>query len=135
MQKTNKNKLLFMGTSEFAVPSFLKIIKSSKFDVVGVVTQPDKKIGRNHTINYSPIKKIAIKNDIKIYQPSALSDQEIQKKISNLKLDMILVAAYGKLIPKSILEMPKYGSINIHPSLLPIYRGPSPPSKCNFEWR
>lgn len=115
-----------MGTSEFAIPSFFKVIESDMFDVVGVITQPDKKFGRKHIINHSPVKKIAIKNNIRIFQPSSLSDQKIHKVIDELNLDVILVAAYGKIIPGSILNMPKYGSINIHPSLLPKYRGPSP---------
>lgn len=126
MKKNRRYRLLFMGTPEFAVLAFLKIIKSENFEIVGIVTQIDKKSGRGYREMYSPIKKIALKNKIKVYQPVTLRDNKFIDAIKKNNLDIILVVAYGKIIPPSILDLPKYGCINIHPSLLPKYRGPAP---------
>ncbi len=115
-----------MGTPEFAVPALLKIIQSENFEIVGVVTQIDKKSGRGYREMHSPIKEIALKYKIKFYQPANLKDNSFIDAIKKINLDIILVVAYGKIIPTSILELPKYGCINIHPSLLPKYRGPAP---------
>lgn len=122
----NKYKLIFIGTPEFAVPSFLSVLKSDKFNVEAVITQPDKKSGRHRKIIKSPIKKLSQENNIKLYQPNNLSNNELVSDIKKINPDILLVVAYGKIIPKKILNIPKYGCINIHPSLLPKYRGPSP---------
>lgn len=117
-------KTIFFGTPDFAVPILNSLIKET--NLIAIVTQPDKKIGRKQIFLPSPIKKIAIKNDIKFFQPQKLKEEKIIKKIKELDPDLIIVAAYGKIIPKEILDIPKFKCINIHASLLPKYRGASP---------
>jgi len=116
-------KLIFFGTSEFALPALKKLYEED-FKIVGVVTQPDRPAGRDLRPQGSPVKEEAAKLKLPILQPSSL-------KIENLKLeidspDIAIVASYGLIIPKEVLDWPKYGCLNIHPSLLPKYRGPSP---------
>lgn len=117
-------KIIFMGTPDFAVP-ILKSLVESGYTLATVFTQPDKKVGREQKIVYSPVKKLALKCSIPVYQPEKL-DHEVEQKISSIKPDLIVVAAYGKILPKSILDIPKYGCLNLHASLLPKYRGASP---------
>jgi methionyl-tRNA formyltransferase len=118
-------KVIFFGTPDFVVP-ILKILHES-FDVIGVVTTPDTIQGRKKIITPTPVKEYGLD---KIEKAQIIStdrlDEEITKKLSSLRPDLFVVAAYGIIIPKNILSIPKYGSINIHPSLLPKYRGPSP---------
>lgn len=119
-------KIIFMGTPDFAVPTFKRIIDCGHC-VSGVFTQPDKPVGRNQNkLVFSPVKSCALKNNIKVYQPVTLKNEEIIDNIKNLKPDIIVVVAYGKILPKEILDIPKYGCINIHGSLLPKYRGAAP---------
>ncbi len=120
MKKINT---IFAGTSSFAVPSLKSLIKNDNFCVSHIITQPDKKIGRKREIIFSPIKNIALNNNIKILQPVEIS--EIQDNIQQIAPDIIVVASYGQIIPKKILDIPKYGCFNIHGSLLPKYRGAS----------
>ncbi len=119
-----KTKTIFIGTSEFAAPILEALVHCSLFVVRCVVTAPDKPVGRKKEITPSPIKTAALRNNLSVLQPEKIS--EISEKISKLKPDLIITASYGQIIPKNILDVPKYGSINIHPSLLPKYRGPSP---------
>ena len=116
-------KIIFMGTPKFAVPSLNALFKNG-YNILAVITAKDKPVGREKKITFPPVKETAIKYKIPVMQPDKLS--LICSKISFLKPDLIIVCAYGKIVPKSILEIPKYGTINIHPSLLPKYRGPSP---------
>jgi len=116
-------KIIFIGTSQFAVPALKTLIKE-KYKIITVITSPDKPIGRKQEITSSPIKKTALEYNLKILQPEKISD--IASKISDLKPDLIITAAYGQIIPKDILNTPKFNSLNLHPSLLPKYRGPSP---------
>lgn len=119
-----KNNIIFFGTPNFSLP-FLEILyKNSNYNISGIVTEPDKKSGRNRKIIYSPVKKFSIKHNIKLYQPSKAI--ELKTIYENEKIDLNIVVAYGQIIPQIILEIPKYKSINVHPSLLPKYRGPSP---------
>lgn len=113
-----------MGTPDFAVPVLESLIASS-YSLIAVITQPDKEVGREQKLVYLPVKKLALEYNISVYQPEKL-DHETEQKISSLSPDLIAVAAYGQIIPKSILDIPKYGSINVHASLLPKYRGASP---------
>ena len=115
-------KILFMGTPDFSVPVLEALIKN--YTVIGVVTQPDKEVGRKKEIKYSPIKEVAIKENIKVLQPIKVRTE--YKEILDLKPDMIITCAYGQIIPKEILEYPKYGCINVHASLLPKNRGGAP---------
>ena len=113
-----------MGTSDFAKEILASIVRE-KYRVLAVITQPDKKAGRKQELRIGPVKEFAEKQKIPVLQPKKL-DEELIKKTKELNPDLIIVAAYGKIIPKEILEIPKYKSINIHPSLLPKFRGPSP---------
>lgn len=116
-------KIIFIGTSQFAVPA-LKSLIENKYNIIYVITSPDKPIGRKQEIIHLPIKKTALEHNLKILQPEKISD--IASKISDLKPDLIITAAYGQIIPEDILKTPQFGCLNLHPSLLPKYRGPSP---------
>lgn len=114
-----------MGTPDFAVPSLKKLI-ASNHTVQAVFTQPDKPKGRKMILTPPEVKVCALENNIKVYQPNTLKDGEALEIIKSYNPDVIVVAAYGKLLPKEILDYPKYGCINIHGSLLPKYRGAAP---------
>lgn len=118
-------KIAFFGTPEFAAVS-LKELYSRNYDVAAVITQPDKARDRGKKISYSPVKKLAMSYDALILQPSSLRCGDVDEILRNLNVDLIVVVAYGKLIPQSILNIPRFGCINIHASLLPKYRGASP---------
>lgn len=126
-------RVVFMGTPDFAVPSMEAIIKAGH-DVEAVFTQPDKPNGRKMKLLPSPVKKCAIHHGITVYQPTSLrKGEDAEKAFSELKQiapDCIVVAAYGQILPKEILELPKYGCINVHASLLPKYRGAAPIQHC-----
>ena len=114
-----------MGTPEFSVPILKMLIKN--YNVVGVVTQPDKPVGRKKVLTPSPIKKVALENNITVLTPSKLRLE--YESVLDLKPDIIVTCAFGQLVPKEILEYPKYGCINVHGSLLPKYRGGAPIQK------
>ena len=114
-----------MGSPKFALP-VLKNLIDSRHDLVGVYTQPDKPSGRGKKMNSPAVKLFAKDLGFDVHQPSSLKDPKICQEISQLKPSLIIVAAYGKLIPKELLSIPQYGCWNLHPSLLPEYRGPSP---------
>ena len=113
-----------MGTPDFAVPCLDALIKSH--DVVGVFTQPDKPVGRKQLLTPPPVKVTAQENDIPVYQPQRLKDSDALEIIGKLEPDVIVVVAYGKILPSEILTAAKYGCINVHASLLPKYRGAAP---------
>ncbi len=117
-------KTIFMGTPEFAVPAVEKLEEIS--EVAAVFTQGDKKVGRKQVLEQPPVKECAVKHGIKVYQPKTLKDDETFNLIKEIGPDLIVVAAYGKILPERVLDIPKYGCINIHASLLPKYRGASP---------
>ncbi len=117
--------IVFMGTPEFAVPCLEKLI-SDGHNVKGVFTQPDKPKGRGHKIQFPPVKICALNAGIPVYQPLKMRDGEAMSVLEELKPELIIVVAYGKILPKEILEFPKYGCVNIHASLLPKYRGAAP---------
>ena len=117
-----KRKVVFMGTPDFAVPILEKLIEM--VEVVLVVTQPDKEVGRKREIKYSPIKEVALKNNIRVFQPEKIrTDYE---EILNVCPDIIVTCAYGQIIPEVLLNAPEFGAINVHASLLPKYRGGAP---------
>lgn len=118
-------RIVFMGTPEFALPT-LKSIYFSEHQVVAVITQPDKPNKRGKKIIYSPIKQFANDNGLSIMQPDDIKDNKTIEAIQNLHPDILVVVAYGQLLPEALLQYPKYGSINIHGSLLPKYRGSAP---------
>lgn len=118
-------KIVFMGTPDFAVPSLKKII--DVYGVESVFTQPDKPKGRGKKISYSPVKEVALENNIKVFQPTKLkADKEALEYLKNLKPDFIIVVAFGQILTKEVLDIPKHGCINLHASLLPMYRGAAP---------
>ncbi len=114
-----------MGTPEFAVPSLKKLLEEN-YDVCAVFTKPDKPQGRKMIVTPSPVKVYSEEHRIKVFQPDKLKNQETDELIKNLNPDLIIVVAYGKILPKNIIEFPKYGCINVHGSLLPKYRGAAP---------
>lgn len=114
--------VVFMGTPEFAVPVLEMLIE--KTNVIMVVTQPDKIVGRKKEIKFSPVKEVAIKHNIEVFQPSKIRlDYE---PLKDLDIDLIVTCAFGQILPKEVLDLPKYGSINVHASILPKYRGSAP---------
>ncbi len=118
--------ILFMGTPDFALKS-LEAICENNYNIIGVVTNPDKPKGRGMKLQFSDVKKYAIEKNLKIFQPQKIKNNtEFIEQIKNLEPDIICVVAYGKILPKEILEIPKLGCINVHGSLLPKYRGAAP---------
>ncbi len=115
-------RVVFMGTPEYSVPVLKGLIDN--YNVVGVVTQPDKEAGRGHEVLYSPIKMLALENNIKVVQPVKV--REDYSCVLEMNPDIIITCAYGQIIPKEILDYPKFGCINVHASLLPKYRGGAP---------
>lgn len=119
-------KILFMGTPDFAQAS-LSALYDAKYDIVGVVTNPDKPKGRGMKLVASPVKEFAMQKGLKIYQPTKIkNNEEIIEEIKKLNPDVICVVAYGKILPKEIISIPRLGCINVHASLLPQYRGAAP---------
>ncbi|SHJ58161.1 methionyl-tRNA formyltransferase [Tepidibacter formicigenes] len=118
-------KAVFMGTPDFAVPS-LKVLIEEGFDVVGVITQPDKPKGRGKKMAMPPVKEEALKHGIDVYQPKKVKDKEFVEFLKKLNPDIIVVVAFGQILSKEILSIPRYGCINVHASLLPKYRGAAP---------
>jgi len=125
-------RVLFMGTPEFAVPPLEALIRHH-FELVAVYTQPDRPAGRGRTLSFPPVKKAALDSGLRVMQPSSLKDPEEVAKVAQLRPDVIVVAAYGKLLPPSVLDIPRHGCLNIHPSLLPRYRGASPVAAAILE--
>jgi len=113
-----------MGTPEFAIPSLKAVSKNT--DLKLIFTKEDKRNARGNKIIYSPVKQFGLDNDIEVIQPKRMKDEEVIDKIKEVNPDLIVVVAYGKILPKEIIDIPKYGIINVHSSLLPKYRGASP---------
>ena len=123
---TQDMKTVFMGTPDFAVPP-LKALVEAGYEVAAVVTQPDKPKGRGKTLMPTPVKEEALMHEIPVYQPKRVrNNEEFLETLKEINPDIIIVAAFGQIIPKEILELPKFGCINIHASLLPKYRGAAP---------
>jgi len=121
----NKPKIIFMGTPEFAVPSLVSLIEHGH-DVMAVVTQPDRARGRGRKVTYSPVKGTALKYGLNVLQPHRASDTEFCQTISEMRPDLLIVIAFGQILNRELLSIPRLGPLNIHPSLLPRYRGPAP---------
>ncbi len=118
-------RMIFMGTPDFAVPC-LQALVDEGHDIGGVFTQPDKPKGRGYTFTPPPIKELALRHGLMVYQPSTLRDGKVQEIIKDLEPELIVAVAYGKILPKEILDIPVRGCINVHGSLLPKYRGAAP---------
>lgn len=119
-------KIVFMGTPDFAVGSLQALAESGKHEIIAVVTQPDRPKGRGRQMLMTPVKEYALSQGYEVYQPQKVKTPEFVELLRNLKPELIVVAAFGQLLSKEILEMPEYGCINVHASLLPKYRGAAP---------
>lgn len=124
----NKN-IVFMGTPDFSVPVLKMLIENT--NVLLVVTQPDKIVGKDKTVSFNPVKKLSLEENIPVFQPIRI--RKDFEKLKNLDIDLIVTCAYGQIIPKEVLDMPKYGCINVHASILPKYRGSAPIQWCLFN--
>ena len=118
-------KIIFMGTPEFAVPSLAALIQAGH-EVTAVFTRKDKPVGRKQILTAPPVKVLAVEKGIPVFQPDTLRGTEMEETISHMEPDVIVVAAYGKILPKNILDLPRLGCVNVHASLLPKYRGAAP---------
>lgn len=118
-------KIIFMGTPDFAVVPLEEIYKAGH-EIVLIVTQPDKPRGRSGKLAPSPVKSWALEHDIEVFQPKKIRDEDAVEYLSKIECDIAVVAAFGQILPKSILDMPRFGCINVHASLLPKYRGAAP---------
>ena len=121
----NKLKLIFAGTPDFAA-RHLAALLSSDHEVVAVYTQPDKPAGRGQKLTASPVKELALANDLPVYQPASLRNEEAQAELAALGADLMVVVAYGLILPKAVLDTPRLGCLNVHGSLLPRWRGAAP---------
>ncbi|MGP6147662.1 methionyl-tRNA formyltransferase [Jeotgalibaca sp. A122] len=118
-------KIIFMGTPGFSVP-ILKALFESEYEVVAVVTQPDRPVGRKRTLTPPPVKELALQYHVPVFQPEKISGSHEMTELINLEADLIVTAAYGQFLPTKLLNAPKYRAINVHASLLPKYRGGAP---------
>ncbi len=119
-------KIIFMGTPEIAVPSLTALVKYG-YEIPLVITQPDKPKGRGQSVIFSPVKEYALSAGLNVYQPEKIKDNiEVLEKLKNIEPDFFAVAAYGKILPQAVLDIPKKAPVNVHFSLLPKYRGPAP---------
>ncbi len=119
-------KILFMGTPDFAAESLKALIEDKNCEVAGVFTQPDRPSGRGMSMIFSPVKQLALDNGIQVFQPMKMRDGTAAAIVKDIDPDIIVVVAFGRILPDEIIYYPKYGSVNIHASLLPKYRGSSP---------
>jgi methionyl-tRNA formyltransferase len=119
-------RVLFIGTGEIGLPALRALAQSSDHTVLGVVTQPDKPVGRQLKLAFSPVKQEAFRLHLKVFQPEKIGAASSVAQLRYLNPDLIVVAAYGQILPKTILDLPKYGCLNLHTSMLPKYRGASP---------
>ena len=125
-------KLIFAGTPEFALPS-LQALLSSSHKICAVYTQPDRPAGRGRKLLMSPVKKLALENKLSVYQPINLRGAKEQKKLATFHADLMVVVAYGLILPPAILTIPRFGCINVHASLLPRWRGAAPIQRAILE--
>lgn len=118
-------RIVFMGTPDFAAASLQKLI-DEKYDIAAVFTQPDKPRNRGMSLSFSPVKELALQNGLDVYQPTKLRDGSFTELLHSLKPDVLVVVAYGRILPEDALSVPTYGAVNVHSSLLPKYRGAAP---------
>ncbi len=125
-------RIIFAGTPDFSVPA-LETLINSQHEIIAVYTQPDRPAGRGRKLKASPVKKMALKNNIPVYQPESLKEKSEQEKIAQLKPDVMVVVAYGLLLPETVLSIPEFGCLNIHASILPRWRGAAPIQRAILE--
>jgi methionyl-tRNA formyltransferase len=134
-------RIIYMGTPQFAVPALETLIAGSKpgqvlqegYEIVTVITRPDKPSGRGKEIVYSPVKQLALSQEIPVWQPGSLKRQETIEMLAAYRAELYIVAAFGQILPQAVLDLPRYGTLNIHASLLPKYRGVSPISEAILQ--
>src|SRR5882762_6761186 len=119
-------RIVFCGTPQFAVPTLKHLLAQSDFEVVGVITQPDRPRGRGQEVSFSPVKEAALAAKLPVHQPEKIRAPEVQELLQGLAPDCIVIIAYGQIIPAKLLPIPRLGWINLHASLLPKYRGAAP---------
>lgn len=119
-------QVVFMGTPDFSIPVLESLIRSNKHEVTAVITQPDKARGRSGKLTFTPVKECAIEHGIPVYTPVKVKEKEFIDELKGIPCDVIVVVAFGQILPKEILTMPKYGCVNVHASLLPRWRGAAP---------
>ena len=118
-------RIVFMGTPDFAVPCLARILADG-YTVPGVFTQPDKPVGRHQTLTPPPVKRLAQEHGIPVYQPQKLRDGTALELLQSLEPDLVVVVAYGRILPRELLDCPRLGCVNVHGSILPKYRGAAP---------
>ncbi len=134
-------RIIYMGTPDFAVPALEALIRGSApgavlpegYEIATVITRPDKPSGRNREIVYSPVKQVALAHGLPVWQPGSLKRAENQEALAAYRADLFIVAAFGQILPQAVLDLPRYGTLNIHASLLPKYRGSSPVSAAILQ--
>ena len=119
-------RLIFMGTPDFVIPVLAPLVDAPRIDVVAVYTPPDRPRGRGRSVEMPPVKEYALERGLPVIQPAGFRREEVQRELASFRPDVLVVAAYGRLLPKPVLETAPGGCLNLHPSLLPKYRGPSP---------
>ena len=119
-------RVIFAGTPDFAATHLQAILKDDRYQLVAIYTQPDRPAGRGKKITQSPVKKLALANDIQLEQPASLTDIKTQETIARLEADVLIVVAYGLILPQAVLDIPRLGCINVHGSILPKWRGAAP---------
>ncbi|MBP3395976.1 MAG: methionyl-tRNA formyltransferase, partial [Clostridia bacterium] len=125
-------RILFMGTPDFALFTLRALCEAGE-NVIGVVTQPDKPKGRGYQLQPPPVKVYAMERGIPVYQPETLKNGAFDEELKSLAPDVIVVVAYGKILPKTVLDFPRFGCINVHGSLLPAYRGAAPMQRAIMD--
>lgn len=118
-------RLIFAGTPDFAVPSLTALLEAG-YELCGVYTQPDRPAGRGRQLQPSPVKKLALEHELRVFQPKSLKPAEAQAELAALQADLMIVAAYGLILPQAVLDAPRLGCVNVHASLLPRWRGAAP---------
>jgi methionyl-tRNA formyltransferase len=126
-------RIIFMGTPDLAGESLRALLRAPEFQIVAVVTQPDQPKGRGLKLQPSPVKEIAVLENLPVLQPNRARDEQFIAQLRELQPDLIAVAAYGQILPQSILELPRFGCLNVHTSLLPKYRGAAPIQRAIFD--
>jgi len=127
-------KIIFFGTPQFAVPCLERLLNHPEFEVLGVVTQPDKRRGRGSKVTFSPVKAVALESQLPVWQPQRIKkDVPTLTELKQLRADVFVVVAYGQILSQEILDMPKFGCVNVHGSILPKYRGAAPIQWCLYH--
>ena len=129
----SKYRVVFMGTPEFAVPSLKVIADDGRYDIVGVITQPDRPAGRGNKLTACPVKQLALERGLPVYQFERIRRPEGVAQLKALEPDVVITAAFGQILPQELLDIPRFGTLNVHASLLPKHRGSAPINWCIIQ--